>query len=842
MQPTDIRIKPKMLQNSSDNIILNDRAQNVNQSEQKIDLADEFLKLSMAFEHWQFVAVRDKAPITKDWAKEKIKHSSISVAIAEGKATGVGLKLGECSDGILCVDADGFSIVKFILEMSGMTIDEALPPTMTVTSGKPGRYAKFYRVPSELWHLIPNRKTIAVGDLVFNKSKGRNEREELDIRFRGHQSVLMGSHPETGSYKWIQDPFKNEAIADCPQWIIDQILIKEPINNSNYSDHQNNDRRLDDKVSHRLDDEMAKARSALAVIPVSDLDWYEWRDILLCLLMIGFEVEEILAWSRKSDKHNDQGFNDVVKHIKNDKGDRNLKLGTLIRIAKNYGYILPKADRKTILDEIKKYIKVMFDESKDHAYFFYDFKNNIWEYTLNSTSVITQTLIPYYKLVGDTVDYVPKKHNNGKPVKDDKGDVEYERIELDNSALAKKASVDLLEIVHETDNTLKKQPNRNNNFIGFANGDFNLLTKELEDFNPDNMLFSRFTKDYEKKGIETFELFRSIFKKWFQNDVQADTYLFYLACILMNRGCDIAVIMFFIGVAGSGKSTMGDIANKIYGFSNNNSCLQLEGNALDHKFGLQGLSNATQLILVQELETLWGDLVEKRIKSGFGNDNGRLTKEGKGIKLATIDRNFGLIADRQDYPKQNPNDQGFMRRIVYLTNPWVKTAESDEYGCIPSDFYNNEFKTTVMDSDRCWDFFLSVLGNFAPNEALNKFNELKGDPIYSAARRFISEANDPYLDFVEEEVEFMEGTEEERKAIYVTKEEVMEEIARYFRTMSQPSPKTGVTQTMKNFRESLEKVCPGIKNIQPHENRKKIEGVKRTVILGIKFRNSVPNF
>jgi len=95
---------------------------------------------------------------------------------------------------------------------------------------------------------------------------------------------------------------------------------------------------------------------------------------------------------------------------------------------------------------------------------------------------------------------------------------------------------------------------------------------------------------------------------------------------------------------------------------------------------------------------------------------------------------------------------------------------------------------------------------------------------------------------VEEEVEFIEGTEEERKLVYVTKEETMEAIARYFRTMSQPMPKTGVTQTMKNFRDSLEKVCPGIKNLQPHENRKKIDGIKRTVILGIKFRNSNSDF
>ena len=829
-----------MLQNSIDSIILNDHAQNVNtlHRDDNAALADEFLKISMRFENWQFVAVRDKAPITKNWAKENIKHASISVAIADGKATGVGLKLGEPSDGLICVDHDGFSIDKFILEMSGMTLQEALPPTMTVTSGKPGRYAKFYRVPSHLWHLIPNRITIAVGDNVYNESKSRNEREELDIRFRDHQSVLMGRHPETGSYSWIQDPYQDQPIADFPQWIIDKILTKEATNeNSNYKNdrHQNDD-------ALRSDDNMAKARSALAVIPVSDLSWYEWRNILLCLMEIGFEVEEILAWSEKSDKHDEKGFWDVVKHIKNDKGDLNLKLGTLIRIAKNYGYVPPKADRKTILDELKKYVKVLFDESKDHVYFFYDFRNNVWGNTLNSTSVITQTLIPYYKLVGDTIDYVPKKHSNGKPVKDDKGDVEYERIELDNSALAKKASVDLLEIVHETNNTLKKQPNRNNNFIGFANGDFNLLTKELEPFNPDNMLFSRFTKDYEKKGIETFELFRDVFTKWFQDSIQADTYIYYLASILMNRGCDISVIIFFIGVAGSGKSTMGDIANKIYGFSNNNSCLQLEGNALDHKFGLQGLSNATQLILVQELETLWGDLVEKRIKSGFGNDRGRLTKEGKGIKLATIERNFGLIADRQDFPKQNPNDQGFMRRIVYLQSPWSKNAESHEDGCIPSEFYINEFKPTVMDSDRCWDFFLSVLSAFTPNEALNKFNELKSDSVYKDARKFISEANDPYLDFVEEEVEFIEGTEDERKAVYVTKEEVMEAIAHYFRAMSQPMPKTGVTQTMKNFRESLEKVCPGLKLIQPHENRKKIEGVKRTVILGIKFRNSVQNF
>lgn len=826
-----------MFEESSDSTILNDRCENVNPSEQKIsiDLGDEFLRLAMKCDHWQFVPVHDKAPIIKDWAKKEIKNSSISVAIAEQRATGVGLKLGECSNGMLAVDHDGSSIDRAIEKMSGMTIDQALPPTMTVTSGKIGRYTKFYLVPSHLWALIPNRKTIAKGAKIFNALKEKNELEELDIRFRDHQCVLIGSHPETGSYSWVQDPFRDDAIAQCPQWIIDQILIKEPISDSNYSDRQKRDQSFD----HNFDEEIVKAKKALDVIPVSDLSWYEWRDVLMCLKAIGFEIDDILAWSKKSDKHDDQGFNDVVNHIKNDKGDRNIKIGTLIRIAKNYGYVPPKADRKAIVGELKKYIKVIFDESKDHGYFFYDFKNNVWEYTLNSTSVITQTMIPYYKLVGDTIDYLPKKYSNGKPVKDSNGDAEYERVEIDNAALSKKAVIDLSEIVHETNNTLKKQPNRNNNYIGFANGDFNLLTKELEGFDPDNMLFSRFERDYEKKGIETFQLFRDVFAKWFDDVTQADTYAYYLASILMNKGCDISSIVFFIGCAGSGKSTMADIANKIYRFSNNNSCLQLEGNALDHKFGLQGLSNATQLILVQELETLWGDLVEKRIKSGWGNETGRLTKEGKGIKLQTITRNFGLICDRQDYPKQNPNDEGFLRRIVYLKSPWTKNGESHEDGCIPTDFYNEEFKPTVMNSDRCWDFFLSALGSFTPSEALDKFNELKGDSIYKDARKFISESNDIYLDFVEDSVEFIEGSEKEIKESFVTKEETMQAIARYFTRMSQPIPKTSIPATMKNFRDTLEKIHPGSKAVQPPNNRKSIKGVNHTVIIGIKFKNSI---
>ena len=97
------------------------------------------------------------------------------------------------------------------------------------------------------------------------------------------------------------------------------------------------------------------------------------------------------------------------------------------------------------------------------------------------------------------------------------------------------------------------------------------------------------------------------------------------------------------------------------------------------------------------------------------------------------------------------------------------------------------------------------------------------------------QSNDHYVNFVENFVEFVEGSEAAKT--YVTTQEAMEAIAKYFRSISQKMPDHSINQTMKNLRLCLENLHPGIKALQTHENRRKINGIKRTVIVGIRFKS-----
>jgi len=156
----------------------------------------------------RFIPVQDKNPSCNgsDWQSKTLDAAEMVAAWQEGKTpatnrafNGVGLVL---SPPFVAIDHDGDSCDRLIESLSGMSLGEALPPTLTISSGKPGRYQKIYLFDGELTHRKINTET-----------KG----EQLEIR-RGasKQSVIFGSHPDTDGYRvtdWA-------AIAPLPRWVI----------------------------------------------------------------------------------------------------------------------------------------------------------------------------------------------------------------------------------------------------------------------------------------------------------------------------------------------------------------------------------------------------------------------------------------------------------------------------------------------------------------------------------------------------------------------------------------------------------------------------------------------
>jgi len=103
-------------------------------------------------------------------------------------APAIGLRTGELTS-TLCLDFDGPEAWATFRQLFGGQAKELLPPSITWTSGKSGRCQIAFHIDQTNFEALRNR---------------RRKIESLEFRWNGAQSVLMGHHPETKSYKWLE--------------------------------------------------------------------------------------------------------------------------------------------------------------------------------------------------------------------------------------------------------------------------------------------------------------------------------------------------------------------------------------------------------------------------------------------------------------------------------------------------------------------------------------------------------------------------------------------------------------------------------------------------------------
>jgi len=160
---------------------------------------------------WPLVPVVGKQPYQKNWVKKECSRSEILAQLETGKATGVGLKLG---NGLLAVDIDGESAAQLLLKLSGQN---TLPVTTAWTSGRPGRRQYLLSVEEKDWCRL-GKRSLRIGTGIA----GDDGKEEfLEFRWLGTQSVLPPSiHPLTKKpYTWINNPLQTPP-ALAPEWLI----------------------------------------------------------------------------------------------------------------------------------------------------------------------------------------------------------------------------------------------------------------------------------------------------------------------------------------------------------------------------------------------------------------------------------------------------------------------------------------------------------------------------------------------------------------------------------------------------------------------------------------------
>ena len=163
-----------------------------------------------------------KNPYLTGWQNKPQTKEEIATEIKDGHCHAVGLIGGPCYNhpyGFVWVDVDGPSVYQLVEQVSGYVFEQALPPTLTICSGKEGRERRLYKLLQKDWeHLIRNK-------YVWHSDA---EKEKLEILWKRHQGVLMGSHPETAGYftpeglgfEWCS------TIPELPSWILEGIKNK----------------------------------------------------------------------------------------------------------------------------------------------------------------------------------------------------------------------------------------------------------------------------------------------------------------------------------------------------------------------------------------------------------------------------------------------------------------------------------------------------------------------------------------------------------------------------------------------------------------------------------------
>lgn len=299
---------------------------------------------------WAVTPIGDnKAPFGRDWQNRPYSRDELLSDLEggvyrkfenepkSGMTKAIGVLCGTPSGGLLFIDHDGPSCDEFIESLTGLPLSEALPETVTVTSGRPGRYQLIYRVSEQFWEGIKTTK-LKTGAISDEDGKA----ELLEFRWDNCQSVVVGMHPTTGRYRWVDGKSPSDLdAAPAPLWMIEQML------RDNESQNESHETKPYQPVEFEggLTNEREWALDYLRCIPNQDLDWYSWRDVILALHKCGVSESEARSWSASSSKHTEKGFMDVWKYIDN-KGTC-LGIGTLGYLAKKNGWTKPATSGKS---------------------------------------------------------------------------------------------------------------------------------------------------------------------------------------------------------------------------------------------------------------------------------------------------------------------------------------------------------------------------------------------------------------------------------------------------------------------------------------------------------------
>lgn len=240
----------------------------------------------------------------------------------------VGAITGQQSGGLLVVDFDGDGAEESFQRLTGHP-STALPATIANSSGKPDRKKLFLTV-----------NDFSIHEFITGIGSGSKEFPGLEVLWNGRQAIVIGDHPETEGYFYLDgcSPAEISKPADAPDWLISPLVFAGADDTGASLPPSADIETLQVIVSHLKPEDFTsywpwlQMGMALKMADPSDNSKNIWLNF--CQKMANFDEKEIhRKW---------KGFKTADEWTKKFPNKKPLSIATLVKAAKANGY-RPKA-------------------------------------------------------------------------------------------------------------------------------------------------------------------------------------------------------------------------------------------------------------------------------------------------------------------------------------------------------------------------------------------------------------------------------------------------------------------------------------------------------------------
>lgn len=589
-------------------------------------------------------------------------------------------------------------------------------------------------------------------------------------------------------------------------------------------------------------------------------------DALYCLHTHGFTYQgsdknNIAKWGghRPEDKQKNHGTGFYVfwqdaalPPVWKNQGECELDAGTIIEYWHHYGNLLHGKEWGAITwNEDRKYqnLKLVADDLCSHfGVALFDFQATI---KANKEEATSAKIEPAIKILKEKVFQIK---TNGKPIylfyniKDKVWDMNSEATEVWKYCLKPSlidAGGDWLELETprtasfyisiiknngdmETVDKLEFDDKRKVEYIPMSNGDFNIYTKQLEDFSPD--IYN--TKRYSRKYLESTDSDKEVierFLKWiawtYKDASVRQTVINWLALNAMGLAGETEVMICFWGSPQTGKSTIYNLILNMLG-ANATSIRGDKLNSTENRFNMQRFDGVLA-VCIDEANNVnkngWNN-----IKTLTGSNKPIVEIEKKG--LTGYDTRFvgAITATYQDeFRIPASDDGGIRRRVVPIQHG--KDLISDEWEDIGM-FLGKTKNFSVI--------FNWLITTIDPIEAIKQVRSYgKSNDVNNKMMEILIEQDD-VLAYMTDNVEFTNNEEDvvtnmELQASYKTylQQEKLTPITQYEEAI--------ITQISKYIRAKAKIPKNGfVWNFADDSSRVRVGGQQVRVLKGIKIRKS----